>query len=370
MLGPVRALLLDEPGPPERLRIAEIPSPWQRNSAPANLGARRRRTNAGTSYTGPAPAYPSDRPIDVLIKVEAVGLNPVDFKTMATGHPTWSYPHVPGLDIAGMVVAVHASRKARAENAWLIPEPGSRVVLHQDLRQQGGFAEYVTAPPEALAVLPRTIDPIAAASLPTPGLTALDAVERRLRSIYGQTVLIHGGSGGVGGFAIQLAKLFGARVIASARPENEAMVRALGALHVLDYRDPEFGDRVRDLAPGGVDAVIDAVSSASATAGMRLLRHAGHMVCAAGRPDLRAIPEFGLAPTISEIAIGAAYSYGGFEERRWLHWGLERLMRLTVEGHIHPLDIHVITFDEIPHALRRLANREVTGKLVANLRWA
>lgn len=366
MLAPVRALLLDEPGPPEQLRLADIPSPWQL-SAPATPS--RRRPGVATWSGGKLPAYNTDRPIDVLIAVEAIGLNPVDFKLVESGHPAWSYPHIPGVDLAGRVVAVHASRKARAENSWLIPEPGSRVVLHHDLRQQGGFAEFVTAPPEALAVLPRTIDPIAAASLPTPGLTALDAVERRLRNIHGQTVLIHGGSGGVGGLAIQLAKLFGARVIASGRPENDAMVRALGALHVLDYRDPQFGERVLDLAPGGVDAIIDTVSSASATAGLRLLRHAGHMVCVAGRPDLRAIPEFGLAPTISEVAIGAAYSYGDFRDRRWLNWGLERLMQLTVEGHIHPVDIHVITFEEIPWALRRLANREVTGKLVANLRW-
>jgi NADPH:quinone reductase-like Zn-dependent oxidoreductase len=263
--------------------------------------------------------------------VEAIGLNPVDFKVMASGHPSWSYPHIPGVDVAGMVVATHASRKARQESAHLIPEPGSRVVLHHDLRQQGGFAEYLTAPPEALAVLPRTIDPIAAASLPTPGLTALDAVERRLRAIDGQTVLIHGGSGGVGGMSIQLAKLFGARVIATARPENDAMVRALGALHVLDYRDPRWEDRLLDLVPGGVDAIIDTVSPASATAGLRLLRHAGHMVCCAGMPDLRAIPEFTLAPTISEVAIGAAYSYGDYRDRRWLNWALERLMNLTVE---------------------------------------
>jgi NADPH:quinone reductase len=366
MLTLVRALLLDEPGPPEHLRIADIPSPWQR---PTVQNPRRKRSGPAPGPGAPSPVYPSDRPIDVLIKVEAVGLNPVDFKTIQTGHPSWTYPHIPGLDIAGMVVAVHASRKTRQENSWMIPEPGARVVLHQDVRQQGGFAEYVTAPPEALAVLPRTIDPIAAASLPCAGLSALDAVERRLRNIVGQTVLIHGGSGGVGGFSIQLAKLFGARVIASARPENEAMVRALGAMHVLDYRDPNFGDKVLDLAPGGVDAIIDAVSAASATAGLRLLRHAGHMVCVAGRPDMRAIPEFGLAPTVSEIAVGAAYTYGGFEERRWLHWGLERLMNLIVEGHIHPLDIHVVSLEEIPWALRRLANREVPGKLVANLRW-
>lgn len=303
------------------------------------------------------------------MQVEAVGLNPVDFKSAALGNPAWHYPHILGLDVAGRVVAVHADTAARREIGWMLPQPGTRVVFHQDLREPGGFAQYVAVPPEALAVIPPELDAIAAASLPTAGLTALDAVERRLRQISGHTVLIHGASGGVGSFAVQLAKLFGAKVIAAARPENEATVRALGALHVVDHRAPDFAEQVRRIAPGGLDAIIDTVSAQSATQGLPLLRHAGHLVSIAGRPDLSTIPEFGLAPTVSEVALGAAYTYGGFEGRRWLTTGLERLMRLIVEGYLHPPDIEVIGFDEIPHGLERLADRTVNGKLVANLRW-
>jgi NADPH2:quinone reductase len=158
-------------------------------------------------------------------------------------------------------------------------------------------------------------------------------------------------------------------VIASARPENEEAVRALGALHVVDYRAPDFAEQIRRIAPGGVDAVIDTVSARSATQSLSLLKHAGHLVAIAGRPDLTGVPEFGLAPTISEVALGAAYTHGGFAGRRWLTWGLERLMLLVEEGHLHPPDIEVISFEDIPHGLERLANREVDGKLVANLRW-
>jgi NADPH:quinone reductase len=344
MLGVMRAWLLDHPGPPGSLRRAEVPSPWQ---SPAS----------------------QRREVEVLVQVEAVGLNPVDFRSAAVGNPSWSYPHVLGLDVAGRVVAVHAEPAARREIGWMLPQPGTRVVFHQDLREPGGFTQYVAVPPDALAIIPPELDPIAAASLPTPGLTALDAVERRLRQISGHTVLIHGASGGVGSFAVQLARLFGAKVIAAARPENEQTVRALGALHVVDYRAPDFAEQVRRIAPGGVDAIIDTVSARSATQGLSLLRHAGHLVSIAGRPDLSAIPEFGLAPTVSEVALGAAYTHGGFAGRRWLTWGLDRLMRLIVEGHLHPPDIEVISFDEIPHGLERLAERTVDGKLVANLRW-
>ncbi len=324
--------------------MADVPSPWQ-----SHISTRRE--------------------VEVLVKVEAVGLNPVDYKTAAAGHPSWQYPHVLGLDVAGLVVAVHADTAARRELGWMLPRPGARVVFHQDLREPGGFAEYVAVAPDALATIPPTIDPIAAASLPTPGLAALDAVERRLRQISGQLVLVHGATGGVGAFAVQLAKLFGAKVIASSRPENETAVRALGALHVVDYRAPDFAEQVRRIAPSGVDAIIDTVSSRSATESLSLLRHAGHLVAVAGRPDLSAIPEFGLAPTISEVALGAAYTHAGFAGRRWLTWGLDRLMRLINEGWLHPPGIEVIPFDDIPKGLQRLADREVDGKLVANLRW-
>lgn len=367
MLAIVRALLLDAPGEPSSLRLAEIPSPWQRatQQQPRRRGAALNRAHMMV----PISAQP-ERPIEVLVQVEAVGLNPVDYQTARTGHPNWKYPHILGIDVAGRIIAVHATRKARQEYWGDIPPAGSRVVMHQDLRAQGGYAEYVSVAPDALAVIPRTIDPIAAAALPAAGLAALDAVERRLRAINGQTVLIHGASGAVGGYAVQLAKLFGAKVIATARPENDRMVRALGALHVLDYRDPSFEDNVHDLAHGGVDAVIDTVSSASATASLRLLRHAGHLVAVAGRPDLRTLPAFGLAPTVSEVAIGAAYTTGDPRDRHWLRWGLERLMTLVVEGHIHPVDITVVGLDDVPAALTRLRNREVVGKLVANLRWS
>jgi NADPH:quinone reductase-like Zn-dependent oxidoreductase len=243
------------------------------------------------------------------------------------------------------------------------------VVFHQDLREPGGFAEFVSVRPEALARIPPEIDPIAAASMPTAGLTALDAVERRLRQISGHTVLVHGAAGGVGSFAVQLAKLFGARVIGAARPQDEARVRALGALHVVDHRAEDFAEQVLALAPEGLDAIIDTVSARSATEGLRLLRHAGHLVAIAGRPDLSTVPAFGLAPTVSEVALGAAYTHGGLAGRRWLVWGLERLMRLTIEGHLHPPALEVIAFDEIPLGLERLAARKVRGKVVANLRW-
>lgn len=340
----MRAWLLDRPGAPASLRLAEVDSPW--------------RSPAG-----------SRGEIEVLVRVEAVGLSPLDVRALAAGDPAWDYPHIPGLDIAGRVVAVHADRAARREKSWLVPSPGTRVALHQDVRVQGGFAELVAVPPQALAVLPPQIDPIAAAALPSAGLAALDAVERRLRQVGGQVVLVLDASDGVGGMAVQLAKLFGATVIGVARAEHADQVRALGALHVIDPDTDDLPAEVRRIAPDGVHAVVDTISARSATASLGLLRHAGHLVSVAGRVDLSGIPERSLVPTVSEVALSAAYRAGGEAERFWLKWGLERVMTLVLEGHVQPPPIEVITFDEIPQGLARVAAGEVDGRLVANLRW-
>jgi len=340
----MRAWVVDRPGPSASLRLAEIPSPWR--------SATRAR-----------------RDVEVLVRVEAVGLNLADRTSTEPGDPAWHYPHVPGTDIAGRVVAVHADAAARREVGWMLPAPGDRVVLYHDVRESGGFAQYVAVPPEALAVIPPSLDPIAAASLPTPGLTALDAVERRLRQLSGHTVLISGDVGGVAGFAVQLAKLFGAKVIAGAPPELESAARALGALHVVDDRAADFTEQLALVSPGGLDAVIDAVSARSATTALSLLRHAGHLVSVAGRPDFATIPECALTPTVSEVALGSAYTHGGFEGRRWLSRGLERLMGLIIEGHLHPPEIRVIGFEDIPEALEELADGAGSRRVVANLRW-
>ena len=114
----MRAWLLDRPGPPGSLRPADVDSPW--------------RTPVATR-----------RDVEVLVKVEAVGLNPVDIRTAAAGNASWRYPHILGLDVAGRVLAVHADEVARREHSGSLPRPGTRVVFHQDLREQGGFAAEV-----------------------------------------------------------------------------------------------------------------------------------------------------------------------------------------------------------------------------------
>ena len=348
MLGAMRAWLLDNPGSPGALRLADLASPFR---------SRPRRAE-----------------VELLVAVDAVAVTPTDVQA-ATGlstdrSPDWSGPIILGADVAGRVVGVRTEERIREEQSWRIPELGSRVLFHQDPRERGGFAELTLVDADVVAPIPPHLDPIGAASLPSAGLTALDAVERRLRRIEDQTVLVTGAPGGVGGFAIQLAKLFGAKVIATRTQRgDEELARCLGALYVAPAQGAELREAVAEIAPDGVDAVIDTVSASSAAAALDLLAFAGHLVATAGRPDPSQSADPGRCPTISEVVLTSTYTHAGPAGRRWLVWGLDRLMRLVQEGYLQPPPIEVVGFAEIPAALERLAEGRAAGPVVANLRW-
>ncbi|MHA5049681.1 zinc-binding dehydrogenase [Streptomyces sp. SD15] len=326
----MRALVLDRPGAPDTLRLAELP-------------------------------VPEPGPGQVRVKVEACGLNPVDYQVAAAGHADWTWPHVLGLDVAGTVDAVGegASRDLL----------GVRVARHGDPRRAGGFAEYTLADVVALAPVPDALDAASAAALPCAGMTAYQAVVRRLRVTGEHTVLVTGGAGGVGGYAVQLAAQAGARVIATTSAVNAEHVRELGADEVVDYRTEDVPARVRALTGGrGVDAVVDTVGSGSATGNLDLLVHGGGLAAVAGRPDLTAVAPFTTAPSVHEIALGAAYSHGDKRARADLSAMLFELFRLVVDGRLDPRLARTLTLDEVPAGLAELAARHLRGKLVLTFR--
>lgn len=142
---------------------------------------------------------------EVLIKVHAAGLNPVDCKIVEGGVSAWQYPHILGLDVAGEIVGVDQG----GGTTWHV---GDRVSGHGDLTQNGCFAEYVTAPTYELAKIPDSVSDEVAASALCGALTAYEAIERKANFANVNTVLVHAGAGGVGSIAIQLAKLHGCKV--------------------------------------------------------------------------------------------------------------------------------------------------------------
>jgi hypothetical protein len=143
-------------------------------------------------------------------------------------------------------------------------------------------------------------------------------------------------------------------------------VRALGADEAIDYRTDDVAARVRALTGGrGVEAVVDTVGPDSATAHLGLLVHGGGLAAVAGRPDLTAVPPFTTAPSVHEIALGAAHSHGDLRARTDLSVMLTELLTLVADGRLDPMLNRTVPLEEVPAALTELSDRHVRGKLVA-----
>lgn len=325
----MKAILLDRPGSPNTLRSgeAEIPS-----------------LQAG----------------EVLVKVSAAGLNPVDYKVAASGMEDWQYPFILGVDVAGIVEAV-------GEEVWEW-KPGDRVYYHGSIAKPGAYTEYNVAPSHVLASIPENLSFTQAAAIPCAGFTAYQALHRKIGIKQGQTILVQGGSGAVGGFAIQIAKVASLTVIATCSEQNIDYVKQLGADYAIDYHDGDVAAKVKEITQGrGVDVVIDPVSSQTATAGLKMLAFNGHLAHIAGAPDYSQIETFAKAPSVHAIALAGAYLADDLHTQQDFARMGKELGQLVSEGKVDPMLSETITLTEIPDTLQRLANGNVRGKVVARI---
>jgi NADPH:quinone reductase-like Zn-dependent oxidoreductase len=221
-------------------------------------------------------------PHGVRVRVHAAGVNPADLHALRgepfflrlTGLGLWRPKHaVPGTDVAGLVEAVgDAVERLR---------PGDAVFADLSARGRGAFAEHVVAPEEAWTPVPPGVTLEAAASAPMAAVTALQGLRDAGGLEPGQAVLVHGASGGVGTFAVQIAAALGARVTAVASARNLDLVRSLGAERALDYATEDFtatGDRY--------DLVFDTVGNRSVADVRRALQGDGAFVTTAFLPAL------------------------------------------------------------------------------------
>ncbi|WP_223773744.1 NADP-dependent oxidoreductase [Streptomyces sp. 135] len=215
---------------------------------------------------------PKVGPDSVLVKVRAAAVNPVDWKCRegyldALLDPV--FPVIPGWDVAGVVVKPGASAPEFAV--------GDEVIgyVREDFLSRGTFAEYVAAPVRTLAPKPRNLSFEEAAGLPLAGLTAYQVMVKALQVKDGDTVLVHAAAGGVGSLAVQLGRHAGARVIGTASERNHDFLRELGAEPVT-YGEG-LVDRVRALAPEGVDAAFDTIGGDTLKASAELLTTGGRL---------------------------------------------------------------------------------------------
>jgi NADPH:quinone reductase len=325
----MKAFVLDSPGSPDTLHLTDIEKP--------------------TPQKG-----------QIRIQVHSVGLNPIDYKIAATGHPSWKYPFILGLDVAGVVDAV-----GEKVTEW---KEGDLVYYHGDFSKPGGFAEYALTSAHTAAPLPPGLSFEKAAALPCAGLTAYQSLYRKINLNSIKSILIHGGAGGVGGFAIQLAALNDITIITTCSKNNFEWVEKLGAKFMIDYNTENIRNRVKDLTEGrGVDVVLNTIGAESAAADISNLAYNGHLICVAGLPDTLQINAWERSLSVHSIALGGAHTSGDLLAQRDLAKMGEEFGVLASEKKINPMLEEVISFEDIPTALKRLSERHVRGKIVAKL---
>src|SRR3954466_9518418 len=218
---------------------------------------------------------PALKPDEILVQVHAAGLNPIDtlipkgtFKPMLK----FQLPATLGSDLAGVVVEV-GNRVTRFR-------PGDAVFASIFDLGTGALAEFAVVPENAAALKPANLDFVQAASIPMVGLTSWQALKERAQLTRGQKVFIPAGSGGIGTFAIQLAKHLGAKVGTTTSTGNVDLVRSLGADEVIDYKKQEFEDVLRDY-----DAVLGTVRGDVLEKSLRILKPKSIIISLVGPPD-------------------------------------------------------------------------------------
>jgi len=318
-------------------------------------------------------AVPEPGPGEVRVRVHAVALNHLDVWTRRGG-PAFKveFPHRLGADIAGVVDALGAGASATV-GAKVVVQPGvscGRCAAclggHDNLcrrysilgeHRQGGYAEYVVVPEVNLAPYPERLDFSQAAAVILPFLTAWQMVVHKARVVPGDVVLVHGAGSGIGVAAIQIAKLHGARVIATAGTDDKAArARALGADVAINYVTTDFAAEVRALTDKrGVDAVIEHVGGNVFAASIRAVRNGGRIVTCGATAGFH--PAIDLRHIFFRQIEVLGSTMGSKAD-------LLAVLSHVAAGRLAPVVDRVMPLAEAAEAHRLLENRAAFGKLV------
>jgi len=333
-MSTMRAAVIDAYGPPENLRVGDVPRP-------------------------------SPGPRDLLIRVHASSVNPVDTKQRLGIQRVVvrkSMPAILGMDVSGVVeeVGSEVTRFAPGDAVWSSP-------THT---RPGCWAEFVCVAEDEVAPKPQHLSHTEAASIPLVGLTAWQCLVAGPGVTAGSKLLVHAGSGGVGTFAIQLGKHLGADVATTCSARNEELVRGLGADEVVDYRSTHFWEV---LPPQ--DCVLESIGPTQWSRSMQVLAKGGQMASiATGMPMYvgRYGPYLGIAAvgwaTVSSIVRGRL---AGITVRHVLRPAdgemLARIGELMTQGVIRPVVEDVLPLSEIAEANRRVESGRTRGKIVVQV---
>ena len=321
-----------------------------------------------TKYKGPLQETDVPEPAvgerDVLVRVEAAGLNQLDEKIRLGEFKLilpYKLPLILGHDLAGTVIGVGA--KVRGF------KPGDNVYARPGDGRIGTFAERIAVAESDLALKPSSISMEEAGSLPLVALTAWQALVERGRVQPGQKVLIHAGAGGVGSIAIQLAKHLGATVATTASGANADFVRELGADVVIDYRTQDF-----EHVLSAYDLVLDSLGGENLEKSLRVLRPGGKAIGISGPPDPAFARESGLNPLLRLAITGLssrirrqAKKLGVSYEFLFMRASGDQLRQIAAlidDGALRPVVGKVVPADQTPQSLQSLASGGIRGKAV------
>lgn len=286
---------------------------------------------------------------EILVNVKACGLNPVDYKIRNGDLKELfkvDFPRILGGDISGVVVKVGLNVKDIVV--------GDEVYFSNPLDRNGGYAEFCAVDASLVEKKPSNLSHIEAASLPVAGLTSIQSLRDFGQIGKNQNVLIHAGAGGVGSFAIQYAKLLGAKVFTTASKTNEAYVRELGADIVIDYKNDDFVDVCQ--RAGGMNIILESIGGENYIRSLRATRNGGFLPCIVNPPD--------------EDTKVIASKNGIKTDFFLLTCSKEDLneMRILIESEkIMPSKIEVLEWGDIQLGHEKLESGRTRGKLVLKI---
>jgi len=303
-----------------------------------------------------------------LVQIHTAGVNLLDSKIRNGEFKSflrYRLPIILGHDVAGVVVRV-GSRVRRFK-------PGDEVYARPTDGRVGAFAEFISIKEDDVAMKPNALSMAEAASIPLVGLTAWQALVERASLKPGQKVLIHAGSGGVGTFAIQLARHIGATVATTTSTANVDLVRNLGADVVVDYKKEDFADVLRDY-----DVVLNSLDKVTLEKSVRVLKSGGQLISISGPPDAAFARSIGSSWVVRMIMGGLSYGIRSKAKRRHADYSflfmrangsqLAKIASLIDQGVIRPVVDRVFPFASTKDAMAYVESRRARGKVVVALK--
>ena len=335
----MKAIIVDRYGSKDGVRVAEMPRPELQQD-------------------------------DVLVQNHAAGVNPLDSKIRDGAFKTilpYRLPLILGNEVAGVVERVGSRVR------WF--KPGDEVYARPGKDRIGTFAEYSAVREDDLAHKPRSLSMEQAASIPLVGLTAWQALIERAQLKKGQRVLIHAGSGGVGTFAIQLARQVGAYVATTTSSANVDWVQRLGADVVIDYKKDDFEKILHDY-----DVVLNSLDAETLEKSLQVLKPGGKLISISGPPDPDFAKELGLSPALGLVMRLLSYRIRKKAKRRGIGYSflfmrangdqLREIGALIDSGVIRPVVDRVFAFESTKEAMAYVETGRAKGKVVVKIRSA